>query len=192
MYTKMTKEKILDSFDVRWLILGEYETIKPCTLLLTPNRVIVVTFEGVNRWIIIVVALAFIAGLVGLFLRNMALFFAGLGTGILAGLLIDLFDFVIRRRKIGKMKRLDPNHILEIDKRNFDVPYESIVKAEIKTYKTYPGGSYLLPSFEEHRYRIDFVTQRERFMFTMDKAKMERCMYLFRQSAPKTVKIKQI
>lgn len=189
---EMTEETILEVFDVRQLILGEYDIIKPCTLLLTRDRIIVVTFEGLNRWIVIVVAPAFIAGLAGLFLRNIALFFAGLGTGIVAGLLIGLFDFVIRRRKIGKMKRLDPNHILEIDKKNFDVPYESVVKAEIKTYKSYPGGSYLLPSFEEHRYRIDLVTQRERFMFIMDKGKMERCINLFRQSAPETIEIEQI
>lgn len=99
------------------------------------------------------------------------LFFAGLGTGIVAGLLIGLYDFVTRRRKTGKMKKLNPNHILEIDKENFEVPYANIVKVEIKTFKTYPRASFLLLSFEEHRYKIDFVTQKERFMFIMDKGK---------------------
>ena len=189
---EMLEEKILGVFNVHQLILGEYDTIKPCTLLLTRNRIIVVTSEGVNPWIVILVVIAFIAGLTGLFLRNAMLFLAGLGTGIVAGLLVGLFDFVIRRRKIGKMKKLDPNHILEIDKKNFEVPFANIVKVEIKAFKTYSRGSYLLPSFEEHRYKIDFVTQKERFMFSMDKSKMGRCIDLFRQSAPETIEIEQI
>ena len=188
----MTEEKILGVFDVHQLILGEYDTIRPCTLLLTRNRIIVATSEGVNRWIVVVAVMAFIAGLAGLFLRNAMLFLAGLATGIVAGLLIGLFDFVIRRRRVGKMKRLNPNHILEMDKKNFEVPYANIVKVEIRTFKTYPRRSYLLPSFEERRYKIDFVTQKERFMFIMDKSKLEHCIDLFRQSAPETIEIERV
>lgn len=188
----MIEEKILGVVEVQQLVLGEYDIIEPCALLLTRNRIIVVTSEGINRWIFVVAVMAFIAGLAGLFLRNAVLFFAGLGTGIVAGLLIGLFDFVVRRRRIGKMKRLSPNHILEIDKKNFEVPYANVVKVETRTFKTYPGGGYFLPSFEERRYKIDFVTRKKSFAFIMDRSKMERCIDLVRQSAPKTIEIEQI
>jgi len=186
------KEENLGIFNVPHLVLGQHDAIEPCTLLLTPNRIIVVSPEGINRWIVVTVIVAFAASFTGLLLRNGVLFLGGLVAGIMAALFIGLIDFVLRRIRIGKIKHLNSKRILEMNEKNFEIRYAKIVKVVVRTFKTYPRRSYLFPSFQENRYRIDFVTHKEKHSFILDRSELQQCLNLVRQFAPETVEIEQV
>lgn len=186
------KEEKLDTLNARHLIPNEHDAIKPCTLFLTRNRIIVVSAKKINRWIVVTIAVTFTTSFMGLLLRNAVLFLAGLGTGITAVLLTALVGFVIRQRKIAKMKRLNPKRILEMSEKNFEIRYAKIVKIVVRTFKTYPGGNYLFPSFQELRYKTDFITHKEKHSFILDRGKLQQCLNLVRQFIPETVEIEQV
>lgn len=186
------KEENLGTLNARHLILSEHDTIKPCTLFLTRNRIIVVSAEGTNRWLVAMVTVTFAASFTGLLLRNVVLSLGGLVAGIMAILLIGLINFAIRQRKIGKVKRLNPKRILEMNEKNFEICYAKIVKVVIRTLKTYPGGNYLFPSFQEHRFKIDFITHAEKYSFILDGGKLQKCLKLIQQFVPETTEIDKI
>lgn len=187
------KEEKLGIFNARHLMLNEHnDVIKPCILFLTRNGIIVASSEGISRWIVVTVIVAFAASFTGLLLRNVVLLLGGLIAGIMTVLLVGLIDFAIRQRKIGKMKRLNSKYILEMNEKNFEIPYAEIVKVEVKTFKTYPRGSYMFPSFQEHRYMIDFVTRKEKHSFILDISKLQQCLNLIQQFLPETVEIDQV
>jgi len=185
------EEEKLGILNARHLILSEHDAIKPCTLFLTDNRIIVVASDGINQWIVVTVIVTFIASFMGLILRNVILFLGGLGAGIMAVLLTSLIYFVIRKRKIGKIKRLSPERILEMNEKNFEIRYTKIVKVVVRTFKTYPRGNYLFPSFQEHRHKIDFVTHEEKYSFILDRGKLQQCLNLIQQFVPGTIEIDQ-
>ncbi len=191
MWAVKMKEEYLGILNVRHLILGEHDVIKSCTLFLTRNRIIVVSTEGVNRWIFVSVAVAFAASFMGMLFRNIVLLLAGLVAWMIAVLLVGLVNFVIRQRKIGEMKRLNPRRILEMNEKNFEISYAKIVKVVVITFKTYPGVNYLFPSFQENRYKIDFITCAKKHSFILDRGKLQKCLNLIQQFVPETIEINQ-
>ena len=77
-------------------MIEEGDVKRSCTLFVTDRRVVVMVPEGINPWIGVVAVVAFVAAILGLLLRNLALFLAGLGAGFVLVLLLALADFVVR------------------------------------------------------------------------------------------------
>lgn len=188
---KMTEEK-LGVINARHLARDEYESIKPCILFLTSNRIIVATLGGINPWTVVTVIVALIASFIGLILREFALFLGGLGVGIISGLSIVVIDFAIRHLELRKVKRLSPERILQTKERNFEIRYAEIAKVEVRTFKTYPKGSFFLPSLPELTYSIDFITDKDKDRFILDKGELQLCLDLLHRLAPKTIEIEEV
>ena len=187
------KKENLSSFEVYQLILGEQDIVKPCTLFIARGSIIVAASpSGVSLRAIVLVLVAFAAGFLGLILRNITLFLGGLGAGIVIGVVIALVDFIVRRRRVKTMKRLSPERILEMSQKNFEVPYEKIVKIELRESKVYPQITLFIPSFEEHyKYVVSFVTDETKYLFIFDEGKLQSCLNLIRRLAPKTIEIEE-
>jgi hypothetical protein len=171
---------------VQQVILGENDVVRSCTLLFTTDGIIVVFIEGLSNWTVAIVIVALAAGFVGLLVRNSLLFLSGLTIGIVAGLFIGLFDIMLRRKKLGNVKRLDPDDVLHISNKNFEIPYTRISKVEVATLSSYPAASYLFPSFQEDRYRFDFITEEGKQTFVLNRNSLHQCLNKLRQLAPKT------
>lgn len=186
------KEENSCIINARYLPLDEYDVAKPCTLFFNRNRIIVVSLEGMNPWTVVTVIVALAASFTGLLLRNFFLLFGGLGAGITAGILIVIIDFLIRRKKLSKMKRLSPERILETSEENFEVRFAEIVKAEVRTFKTYSKGSLLLPSLQENQYAVDLATNQKKYRFILDRNKLQQCINMLRQFAPETIEIDEV
>lgn len=184
-------EENLGILNARHLVRDKYDDAKPCTLLLTRNRIIAVTIEGINPWTVVTVIVALAASFTSFLLRNFVLFLGGLGVGIIAGLLIGLIDFVIRHKVLRKMKRLNPERILEMNEKNFEMRYKNIVKVRVRTVSTYPRRSDFIPYFQEHRYIIDLVTNEEKHTFVFDGRQLHQFLDIFHQFAPETAEIEQ-
>ncbi len=185
---KMTDEKII-SFKANQVILGDRDIIKSRVLFLTKSGIIVASFDGIDNWTIAFVIFFFAIGLIGLFLRNLMLSLAGLVAGTVAGITIGLFDFTLRRRRLNSIKRLDPNHVLELSRENFEIAYTRIDKVEVGTLSTYPGANYLFPSFQENQYKIDFIAKEEKYTFALDRSRLQLCLEMLRKFAPITMEI---
>jgi len=184
-------EENLGILNVRHLVHDKYDDVKPCTLFLTRNRIIAVTVEGINPWTVVTVLVALAVSFTGFLLRSFVLFLGGLGVGIIAGLLIGLIDFVIRHKELRKMKRLNPERILEMNEKNFEIRYKNILKVRVRTVSTYPRRSDFIPSFKEHRYVVDFATNEEKHTFVFDGRQLHQFLDIFRQFAPETTEIEQ-
>ncbi len=156
------------------------------------DRIIVASPGGINLWTVVTVIIVFAVSFTGLLLRNIVLFLGGLGAGIISGLLIGLFDFVIRHRRLSKMKRLSPERILEMNEKNFEIRYAEIVKVEVRAFETYSKGSLFFPTFQEHQYEINFETNEQRHTFIVDRGVMQECLSLLRKFAPETVDIENV
>jgi MFS superfamily sulfate permease-like transporter len=186
------KEENLSSFDARQLILGEHDIIKSCILFITRRSIIIVYSSGASLRVVILILVAFAAGLLGLILRNVTLFVGGLSAGIVIGMVIAMVDFMFRRRRLKKMKRLSPERILQMSEKNFEVPYEKIVKVEVRESKVYPQITLFLPMFEEHyKYVVGFLTDENKYLFILDADKLQSCLNLIREFAPKTIHIEE-
>jgi len=70
-------EQIVDVFEAHLLMIEEGDVKRSCTLFVTDRRVVVMVPEGINPWIGVMAAVAFVASLVGLLLRNLTLFLGG-------------------------------------------------------------------------------------------------------------------
>jgi MFS superfamily sulfate permease-like transporter len=187
------KEESLSSFEVHQLILGEHEIVKPCTLFITRGSIIIVVPpSGISLRAVVLIFVAFAAGLLGLFLRNVTLFVSGLGAGIVIGVVVALVDFMFRRRRLRTMKRLSPERILQVSEKNFEIPYEKIVKVEVRESKVYPQITLFIPMFEEHyKYVVSFITDENEYLFIFDEGKLQSCLNLIRRFAPKTIEIEE-
>lgn len=188
-------EENLGVFDARHLVHNEHDTLKPCILFLTRNRIVAVLVEGINPWTVVSVIVALAASFIGLLLRNFALFLGGFSIGIVAGLCIVLIDFVIRHKEFRKIKRLNPEHILEMTEKSFEIHYEKIVKVEVRIFNRYSGISDFmpsLPSLQEHQYVITFVTNEKKHTFILDGKKLKECLDLIREFVPETTEITEI
>jgi len=192
--SKMNEEN-LGVFDARHLVQNEHDTLKPCILFLTRNRIVAVLLEGINPWTVVTVIVALAASFIGLLLRNFALFLGGFSIGIIAGLCIVLIDFVIRHKEFRKIKRLNPEHILEMTEKSFEIHYEKIAKVEVRIFNRYSGISGFmpsLPSLQEHHYVITFVTSEKKHTFILDGNKLKECLGLIREFVPETTEITEI
>lgn len=187
-------EENLSILSVRCLVQDRHDDIKPCTLFLTRDRIIVVSTEGINPWTAVTVVVALVASLTGLLLRNFVLFLGGLGAGIIAGLIIGLIDFMIRHIRLRKVKRLNPERILEMSRKNFAIDYKKIVTVEVRKFNRYPGRSDFIPSLpalQEHEYVIDLVLGEKKHAFILDRNKLHQCLDLLHKFAPENIKIEQ-
>lgn len=179
---KMRDTRIV--IDAEEVILGEHDVVKHRVLFITQDGIIVTPSEGISNWTIAFVIVAFAVAFTGLFLRNLLLLLVGLVAGTTGGLIIGLFDFVLRRRRLSNMKRHDSKSILGIGKNNFEILYSRIARVEVTTLGTYPGASYLFPSFQDNQYKIDFVIDELKHTFILGKGKLEQCLKMLRQYAP--------
>jgi len=187
-----TKEGILRSFNAHQAIINENETIKSRILFLTNNRVIVASIEGITLWTVAIVIIALAGSFTGLLLRNLDLFVGGLSVGIAAGLIIGLVDYLVRLRKRGKMKKLDPDSIVEMSRENFEILYSLISKVEVRTSQTYSRGSWFLPfSLSEQNYVLDFFTDSNKHTFVLEPNDLEPCLNLIRKFVPETITIEK-
>lgn len=185
-----TKEEILGSFNAHQAIINEHETIKSRILFLTNNRIIVASIEGVTLWTAAIVIIALAGSFTGLLLKNLDLFVGGLSLGVAAGLIIGLVDYAMRHRKRGKMKKLNPDSIVEMSRENFEMPYSQISTVEVRTSQTYSRGSWFLPfSFSEQNYVLDFFTNsnKNKHTFVLEPKDLAPCLTLIRKFAPETI-----
>lgn len=190
---KLNEENI-GVLSARCLVPDKHDAVKPCTLFLTANRIVVVLTGGINPWAVVTVIVAFAVSLSGLLLRNFVLFLGGLGAGIIAGFIIGLADFIIRHIGPRKVRRLNPERILEMSEKNLAIDYKKIVKIEVRKLTKYPGRSDFIPSFpafQEHKYVIDFVLGEKKHTFILDRKKLQQCLKLLHQFVPETVEIEQ-
>lgn len=172
-------------FDAHQLTPGESDAIKSCTLFLTRSRIIVAFVGGINSRVFLTVIIALAASLIGLIFKNFLLFLIGFGAGITAGFFIVLSDFVMRRRKLGKIKTLNPEDVLQMNGNNFEILYSEIVKVETSTFDVYSRASLFVPlSVQEHKHEINLITKEKKHTFIVDEGVMQECLNLLRQFAP--------
>lgn len=187
-------EENIAVFNARHLVHNEHDTLKHCTIFLTRNRIIVVSRGGINPWTAVTVIAALAASFTGLLLRNYALLLGGLGAAIIAGLCIALIDLLIRYKESRKIKRLNPERILEMTEKSFEIHYETIAKVMVRTFSRYPGRSDFMPSFtflQEHQYVIEFATNERKHTFILDGNKLQEFLDLIREFIPKTTEIEK-
>lgn len=166
-------EQVVDAFAAHLLMIEEGDVKRSCTVFVTGKRLVVVVPEGINPWIGVVVAVAFIAGLMGLLLRNLILFLGGLGTGFVLVLLLVLVDFAIRQRKKSRVKRLAPDEILKAYKRNFEIPYPDIVKIKhepVERIETAGFNRIILPSLPYITHLVRFETGKGKYVFMIERS----------------------
>lgn len=168
------------------VILGENDDFRSCTLLFKADGVIVVPVEGLSSWTALIVIVALALSLIGLFVNYPLLFLGGLTVGIAAGFFIGLFDVLLRRRRRSSLKRLDPSSILRMNSKNFEIPFTRIIKVQVETLSSYPAASYLVPHFQDNRYRFDFVTDEGKQTFVLDESGLQHCLDRLRKLSPKT------
>jgi hypothetical protein len=186
------KEEILRSFNAHQAIINEHETINSPILFLTNTRIIVASIEGITLWTVAIVIIALAGSFIGLLLRNLNLFVGGLSVGIAAGLVIGLVDYVVRLRKRGKMKKLDPDSIVEMSKKNFEIRYSLISKVAVTTSQTYSTGRWFLPfSFPEHKYVLDFLTDSSKHTLVLEPNDLQPCLNLISKFAPEAIETEQ-
>lgn len=182
---KLTQEKVAGVFDARQLLGGGHE--KPCVLFFTGDRVVVAVITRQTVWIAIPAAAGMIIGLIGLFLRHLFLFLAGLSAGIGVAFLFGLISFVIGRRSLARLKKLAPHQILAMNKENFEIFYSSIVRIGNKRIERYAGPGYLLPPLPSYSYTVELVTATETCVFILSRKEFDLCNELIREVLPDKV-----
>jgi hypothetical protein len=186
------KEEILRSFNAHQAIINEHETINSPIVFLTNTRIIVASIEGITLWTVAIVIIALAGSFAGLLLRNFDLFVGGLSVGIAAGFVIGLVDYVVRLRKRSKMKKLDPNSIVEMSRKNFEIRYSLISKVVVRTFQTYSAGRWFLPfSFLEHKYVLDFLTDSSKHTLILEPNDLQPCLNLISKFAPEAIETEQ-
>jgi len=160
-------EEILGIFSARQS-MPEEDGGRSCTLFLTSGRVIVMKHRGIDPRTVALPIIALAVGFTGFLLMNFVLFFIGAGMGIVASLVLGLADFLIRRRRISKAKKLAPDEILKADRRNFEIPYAKIAKIETKRFEEFRRASMLLPTFQEYKWAVKFFAENRSYIFSLD------------------------
>jgi len=178
-------------FNAKHLIRGEYDIVKPCALLLTNDRIIVASLEGISLWTVTSVIVALAASFVGLILANVVLFLGGLGVAIVAGLCVVLLDYMIRHRRLSKIRQHNIERILENGGRNFQVPYSKITKVEVRPSESYTKVVFVPSYLREQQYVIDFIENKEKHTFIIDDSSLQPCLNLLSRFLPETVEIEQ-
>jgi hypothetical protein len=175
-------EEIPGVFSAHQLMLDEGGVRRACTLFFTGKRLVVSVPEGIDTRTFILTVIALGVGFTGFLLRDYLLFFAGLMAGIIISLLLGLIDFVVRRRKTSKVKRLAPDDILKFGKRNFEITYPDIIKVKHIEFERYEGGSrFFLPTFRELIHEIEVDTSKGKYVFILNKNDVDRCIELLNE-----------
>ena len=165
---------------------------RSCVLFFTSSRVIVAVPTERVFWVGFLVMIGIIVGFVILFVRSLAMFFGGIVIAVGVGVLFVLISPFIQRISVSRLRRLPADEILKAGKKNFEVPYSSIVGVESKQVKTYGGGGhvwYMILRPTEVRYDnlIEIVTTLERYSFILSRKELDRCMDLIRKILPDTI-----
>ena len=160
---------------------------RSCALFFTSNRIIVVPMERVF-WAGFLVIIGIIVGFVILFVRNLVMFGAGMGIAVGVSVLFALTR-PVRRISVARLKRFAADEILKAGKKNFEVPYSSIVGVNSKQVKRYVVGGRVwymisLPSDVRYHYVIEIVTTVKRYSFILSRKVLDRCMDLIRKILP--------
>jgi len=181
-------EEIVGKLSAHQLMLEEYGVRRACTLFFTSSRVIVMMPEGINTRVFALAVIALVVGFVGFLLKNFLLFFAGLMAAIVVGLLLGLIDFVIRHRRMSKVKRLAPDNILKASGKNFEISYSDVVKVKHTSFERHEGSSrFFLPTFPELMHDIEFTTSQKRYVFILERNDFYRCMNLLNRFIPEKI-----
>jgi hypothetical protein len=183
----MTEEKIVDVFGAHLLMIEEGDVKRSCTFFVTDKRLVVLVPEGINPWIGVVAAVAFVAGLAGLLLRNLILFLGGLGAGFVLVLLLVLVDFAIRYRKRSKVRQLAPDEILRAYRRNFEIPYSEITRVKHEPVERIETAGYnriLLPSLPYTTHLVRFETGKGKYVFMIERGDIARFLDLMNRFVP--------
>ncbi len=154
-------EEIVAEFDAIQSVSEEYGIGEPCILFLTNSRVIVAEFEGLSSLAFLVPVGLFVVAFAGLLLRELLILLLGLAAAIMAGLLLIATNYVVRNRRLNRARRLAPDQILALNRRNFDIPYNKVAKIELRRHEEFRGGggNILLPSLPEYKWTVDFLMQ---------------------------------
>lgn len=180
-------EQMMDAFAAHLLRIEEGDVKRSCTFFVTDKRLVVLVSEGINPWVGVVAAIAFIAGLAGLLLRNLTLFLAGLGAGFILVLLLVVVDFAVRQRKRSRVKRLSPNEILKAYKRNFEIPYSEIIKVKhepVERIETAGVNRIILPSLPYITHLVRFETGRGKYVFMIERGDIAPFLDLMNRFVP--------
>lgn len=155
-------EEIVAEFDAIQSVSEEYGIGEPCILFLTNSRVIVAEFEGLSSLAFLVPVGLFVVAFAGLLLRELLILLLGLAAAIMAGLLLIATNYVVRNRRLNRARRLAPDQILALNRRNFDIPYNKVAKIELRRHEEFRGGggNILLPSLPEYKWTVDFSSNQ--------------------------------
>jgi hypothetical protein len=145
--------------------------------------------EGLNPRVFALAVIPLAVGFIGFLLRDIVLIAAGLIAAVVAGLLLGLIDFVVRRRRMSRVKRFAPDDILKAGKRNFEIPYSDVINVKLTTFERYDGSSrgLFLPTLPELAHDIEFVTTRGSYVFILSKSDLDRCRELLNTKIPEKI-----
>jgi len=172
-------EEIVGVFDARCLMLEEHGVSKSCVLLLTHNRIVVGIIDGISLKLVAIVVLSAAVTFLGLFLKDLFLFSAGLVAIIVTGSLLGLSDFIVRYGRKNKVKKSAPEMVLKFNAKNIEILYSDVVKVRRTSFEKLEGGSrFFLPTLPELTHDIEFVTSKGRHVFILDRYDLGRCLNL--------------
>lgn len=184
-------EEIVGVFNVRQLMLEEYGTTRSCTLFLTNERVVVMVPEGIALRMVALPIIALVAGFIGFLTRNPILFFTGMGVGVGSGIVLGMLDFLIRHRKVRKVKQLPPAEILRVGKQNFEIPFSKTTRVQLRWFEELQKGSFLLPTLPKYNYEVEFVVENGKYVFIIDSDMLNQFTKKLRPFIPEIVEIKK-
>lgn len=156
-------EEIVGEFNAIQSVSEEHGVGKPCILFLTNSRVIVMEIEGMSSLVFLIPIISFVVGFAGLLLRELLILLTGVTAAIVSSLFLIGINYVVRNQRLKRARKLAPEEIMRLNSNNLDIPYNKIVKIELKRYEEFRGGggNILLPSFPEFKWTVDFSMQGE-------------------------------
>jgi len=181
-------EKVVEMFDARSSMPEEYGVVKPCVLFLTQKRIVVGIIEGISSKLVVAVVISAVVTFSGLFLRELILFLAGLVAVVAVSSVLAVTDFLVRHRRRVRVKKLAPDEVLTVNKKNFEVSYLDLVKVTHGTFERYEWGMrFLIPTLPELMHDIELVTSKGRYAFILDRVNLDRCMNLLNKFVPEKI-----
>lgn len=181
-------EQVLRVFDVRCSMPKDEGVVKPCVLFFTNKRIVVGILEGISSKLVVTVVISAVVTFIGLFLKELTLFLAGLVAVVVVSSVLAVTDFIVRHRRRSRVKRLAPDEVLRVNKRNFEVFYSDLEKVKHGTFERYKWGMhFLIPTLPEEMHDIEIVTSQGRYVFIIDRSDLDRCMKLLNQFVPEKI-----